>query len=187
MRDRILSYLASGIKPVQVATIVGCSPGYISQLVATEDFQAELNALVLSKPAEAEETDLDNKYVSLEHAILKSIDSAIVGAELPALTRALEVVAKRQDMRFARKHPSLQHVNPLGGTNIAFITVALPAHAVPHPVIELNSQKEILSINQKSLAPMNSESVRELFTKMATDKQAAIANVIVEEAAMRDF
>ena len=173
MRERILHYLASGIKPAQIATIVGCSPAYISQLLKTEEFQKELEDMLLQKPADAEETDLDNKYVSLEHQILKQIDLALVDAELPALTRALEVVAKRQDMRFSRKHPI--QTTAFGGLNVQVVTLNLPAHAIPSPIIELNSKGEILAINNQNLAPMSSEGVKNLFSQIVEAKKAVPA------------
>lgn len=176
MRNRILNYLASGIKAAQVATIVGVSPGYISQLLKEESFKEELEALVLTKPADAEETDLDNKYVSLEHSILRGIEEAIPGAELPALARILDSVTKRQDMRFQRKFPS----NPLGGAgvNVQVVQISLPAHSIPRePVVELNSQGEILAIDNKSLAPMTAESVKALFATMTQKKEQQYAEL----------
>ena len=186
MRNRILSYLSSGIKPAQVATIVGCSPGYISVLLKEEAFITELNDRVLQKPEDAEEKDLDNKYISLEHNILKQVEDAIIGAELPALTRALEVVSKRQDLRMQRKMP-VQHANALGTANFQFITVSLPNHALPPPVILLNEQKEILAINSKSLAPMSSDSVKGLFETIREKKQEMILELMRNPIPLADF
>lgn len=176
MRNRILNYLASGIKPAQVATIVGVSPGYLSQLLKDDAFKEELELLVLQKPADAEETDLDNKYISLEHQILRGIEEAIPGSELPALARILDSVTKRQDMRFQRKHPVQ---NPFGnGVNVQVVQISLPAHSIPHdPVVELNSQGEILAINNKPLAPMSSDSVKNLFAKMQERKEQQYAEL----------
>lgn len=164
MRERILNYLSSGIKPAQVATIVGCSPAYIAQLVKDSNFQEELAAAIADKPAAAEEIDLDNKYVSLEHQILRSIEEALPGAELPALGRILDAVTKRQDMRAGRKNPtSSTQFGPIG---VQIVQLQLPAHALPAPVIELSANKEILSINSKNLAPMSSDAVKNLFSAL---------------------
>lgn len=163
MRDRILNYLSSGIKPAQVATIVGCSPAYIAQLVKDPEFQVELATHIADKPAIAEETDLDNKYVSLEHQILRSIEEALPGSELPALGRILDAVTKRQDMRAGRKNP-IAAVSPYGAIGIQIVQLQLPEHAIRQPVIELSSNKEILSINAKNLAPMASDAVKNLFS-----------------------
>lgn len=173
MRNRILNYLASGIKPAQVATIVGCSPGYISVLLKDDSFRLELEAKVIDSPENKEEKDLDNKYISLEHNILRQVEDAIVGAELPALVRALEVVAKRQDLRLTRKYPAAQQPNALGTSTNLFVTVSLPSHALPPPLIELNEQKEILAINNKTLAPMSSDSVKGLFDRIKQQKAEA--------------
>lgn len=176
MRNRILNYLASGIKPVQVATIVGVSPGYISQLLKEEAFKEELELLVLQKPSDAEETDLDNKYVSLEHSILRGIEEAIPGSELPALARILDSVTRRQEARFQRKHPAQ---NPFGGGgNVTVVQISLPAHSIPaEPVVEINQQGEILAINNKPLAPMSSDSVKNLFAAMTEKREQQYAEL----------
>lgn len=181
MKNRILHYLSSGIAPAQVATIVGCSPSYISQLVKDPLFKQELEELILQKPADAEETDLDNKYTALEHQLVRSMNEALLGAELPAITRALEVVAKRRDMTFARKNPVPTTV--FGALNVQMVSLNLPAHALPAPIIELNSQKEIISINNNNLAPMSSDNVKNLFTRMAEQKLSSPVAV----AALADF
>lgn len=163
MRERILNYLSSGIKPAQVATIVGCSPAYISQLVKDSGFQEELAALIADKPALAEEIDLDNKYVSLEHQILRSIEEALPGAELPALGRILDAVTKRQDMRAGRKNPIIASTQ-YGPIGVQIVQLQLPEHVLRQPVIELSSNKEIISIDSRNLAPMASDAVKNLFS-----------------------
>ena len=162
MKDKILSYLASGLKASEVASILGCNPSYISNLMKDELFLKELEDIKVNQPANAEEVTVDNRYLSLETQILKRMSEAILDAELPAMTRALEVVAKVRDMRFQRKNPAL--TNPLGsGGNYTIVNLTLPVHALPPATIELNTQKEILSLNGKAMAPMSSDSVKGLF------------------------
>lgn len=171
MKNRILDYLAAGVKPAQAASIVGCSPGYVSQLCKEESFRKELEERIKSKPADAAETDIDTKYQSLEHSLLRAMEDALPGAELPAITRALETVARVRTMKFAQRNP-IQMTNPLGPTNLTVISVSLPAHALPPPAIEVNSQGEILAINHKPLAPLSSDNVKNLFEQMRLVKQA---------------
>lgn len=166
MKERILNYLAAGLSPVKAASIVGCSPSYVSQLCKDAGFQAELEQKILNKPEDAAENDIDTKYQSLEHTVLKAMEDAVIGAELPALTRALEVISKTRDMKFQRKNP--QQVNPLGITNLNVISVSLPAHALQQPTVEMNSQGEILAINNRALAPMSSDGVKNLFEQIRT-------------------
>lgn len=183
MRERILNYLSSGIKPQQVATIVGCSPAYISQLLKDSSFTEELQKSIADKPAEAEELDLDNKYVSLEHQILRGIEEALPGAELPALARILDAVTKRQDLRLSRKNPI--QATQFGPIGVQIVQLQLPSHALPAPIIELSDKKEILSINAKNLAPMSSDAVKNLFSALKNPPalEIAINKLEIENAA----
>ena len=72
--ERITTLLASGLKPSNVASIVGCSPARISQLSADPHFQN----LLAAKVAEAEESDVEEKtitakYIAAEHILLNQI------------------------------------------------------------------------------------------------------------------
>lgn len=173
MKDQIIHYLASGVKPAQVATIVGCTPGYISQLLGDTEFKEKLSAAIADQPANAVEAKLDAKFESLEHSIVARMQDSLVDAELPALTKALHTVALVQDMKAKRKLPALA---PTGGMTINYVTVALPAQfAVASPVIEMNTQKEILSIDNQPLAPMSTEGVRGLFAQLRQKRETANA------------
>lgn len=171
MKDKILSYLASGLKASEVASILGCNPSYISNLLKDELFCKELEEIKINQPVDSEEITIDNKYLSLETQILKGMADAIIGAELPAMTRALEVVAKVRDSRYQRKNPIA--INALGTSTYNIVNLTLPVHALPPAAIELNSQGEILALNGKAMAPMSSDSVKGLFDTMIKTKQLA--------------
>lgn len=170
MKDQILHYLSNNIKPAQVATIVGCTPAYISQLLADEDFRAKLTAKLADQPVDAIEQKLDVKYESMEHAILARMEASLMDAELPALTKALHTVALVQDLKHKRKTPT--PMQPGNVTNIQLVTLSLPEQVrLAAPVVDMNSQNEILSIDNKPLAPMNSEGVKGLFAKLREKKE----------------
>lgn len=166
MKNRILNYLANGLKPAEVATIVGCTPAYISQLLATDDFKTELQARLSDQPEDAGEVRLDVRYEGLEHKLLTAMETSLVDAELPAITRALEVISKRQMQSKQIKNPGL------GVTQVTMVSLTLPAHAVHSkaPTVQLNSQQEVISIEGMSLAPMASSSVKDLFSTLASRK-----------------
>lgn len=168
MKNRILNYLANGLKPAEVATIVGCTPAYISQLLATDEFKTELQARLSDQPEDAGEVRLDVRYEGLEHKLLTAMETSLVDAELPAITRALEVVYKRQMANKQVKNPGLV------GAQITMVSLTLPAHAVNQriPTVQLNSQQEVISIEGMSLAPMASSSVKDLFSSLASRNQA---------------
>lgn len=174
MKDRIKKLMGNGLKASEVATIVGCSPGYISQLLKDESFLKEVEAALLeNQQGDSEEEHLVKRYERIEHRILNKMEDAMEGAELPQLTRALETIGKRKDEM--RKPHGLSPSNPLGagtvnnGTvNLHITQIALPAHAIKSitPVIEMNSNNEIISINNKPLAPMSSSAVKNIFEQM---------------------
>lgn len=170
MKERIKTYLASGLKPAQICSIVGCSPAYISQLWADEKFRAETEALMADSGDKVDEK-LDIKYESAEHQILDAMQDAITGASFSELSRGLETIAKVRDMKANRKNPIVQ---PGGGNNFTLVQLTLPAHAIPaQPNVVLNAQSEIIAINDKPLAPLSADGVKSLFQTMKEKKQAA--------------
>lgn len=178
--DRITTLLASGIKPAQVASIVGISPARISQL-AKENI--EFQNLLASKEAEAREKDIEEialsgKYHAAEHALLDQVLAMAPVAELRDVTAALRVVAERQDKAHIRKNP-IQQSQP---TLQQVIQISIPVHALPE--VSLTKEREIIAINERSLAPLTSEGVTTLFSNMKKEKENDAANILIESEAL---
>lgn len=181
MKDRILAYLGDGLNAAQTATILGCSPSYISQLLKNEDFKAQVVAKLSENQKPADEL-LETRYESLEHSIIKEMSNAVVGAELPHLTKALDSVTRARDLKHKRKNPSQS-----GATLVNVVSISLPQHAIAHspPVIEVSDKGEVLAINNQVLAPMSSKGVEALFAKLSPQKGApngSLANAEFEAA-----
>lgn len=162
--DRIINLLASGLKPAQVATIVGCSPARLSQLAQEEDFKLALAAKTeeLSK-SDIEEISLNAKYHAAEVALINQVLNIAPMSELRDATAALRVIGERQDKRKLIVNPV-----PVGDRVILnqVIQLNLPNHATPE--LFLSSSKEVLAINDKQLTPMSSEGVTSLFKSLNT-------------------
>lgn len=165
-KERAASYLASGCSQGQVASIMGCSPGYIVSLLKEEGFQK----LVEQKKAqndgseEKEQESIQSKYTGLEHQLIKAMGDALGNAELPAITRALEVVATRQEKAAVRRLPAGHPANGQRVGNTVVVQLMLPGHAIPQqPVVEYNGKNEVVAIDGKSMAPMSSNAVEKLF------------------------
>jgi len=179
MKDKILNYLANGLTASQVATLVGCSPGYISQLLATPEFKIELKARILDNPVTPDDK-LDDKYTAAEHSLISAVVDAIPGAELPAISRALETVAKIRHDRYTRKNPT--PTGPLVSMN--FVQLTLPNHAIREaPVIHMNEKSEIIAINNKPMAPLASDAVKNLFERMKSKVAIAVGNDFIDSPA----
>jgi hypothetical protein len=180
MKDKILNYLAAGLRPSQVASLVGCSPGYISQLAGEEEFKEQLRAKMLDSIEPVEET-MDKRYQGLESDLINAMRDTIPNSELPAITRALEVVSRIRSDTYQRKNPLPQQ----GTTNVHIVQLTLPAHAIPAaPVIQMSSNGEILAINEQLLAPLSSDGVKDLFTRIKERRIAASTASGVIDAAM---
>lgn len=174
MKERILDYLAAGIKPVQVCSIVGVTPAYISQLLANEDFKKELEERIQNQPEDAKETALDTKYDAIEHSILNAVQNSLANAELPALTAALRVVGERQEKMKQRRNPVLQ--NP---AQVNLIQLTLPTRYIQQaPTIQMNEQQEVIAVGDAVLAPMSADGVRAMFTRLRKGPENDPANTL---------
>lgn len=159
--ERIASLLATGIPHTSVATIVGISPGRVSQLLKEESFQtllAEKQTEVAEK--DTEETNLSAKYLEAEHILLKQVIEMAPVSELRDVTAALRVVAERQEKAKTRTTPILQQ-SPVYNT---IVQLGLPAHAVPE--LSFGQNREVTAIENRNLAPLGSAGVLGLFNAM---------------------
>ena len=165
--DRITSLLASGLKPAQVATIIGVTPARISQLLSQEGFQLSLQAkLAVQEKEDVEEQAISAKYNAAEHALVNQVIEMAPTAELRDVTAALRVVAERQEKMKTRT--SVQA--PILHQQLTVVSVNLPAHALRIPEVHLNPAKEVVAIGEQQLAPMTSTAVTGLFTKLSKKK-----------------
>jgi len=185
--DRITSLLASGLKPAQVATIIGVTPARISQLLSQEGFQLSLQAkLAVQEKEDVEEQAISAKYNAAEHALVNQVIEMAPTAELRDVTAALRVVAERQEKMKTRT--SVQA--PILHQQLTVVSVNLPAHALRIPEVHLNPAKEVVAIGEQQLAPMTSTAVTDLFTKLSKKKgedhvlQASTRNT--KESAIED-
>lgn len=159
--NRIATLLASGLNSAQVSSIVNLSPSRISQVTASEEFKTlYAEKREESSKKDVEETAITAKYLSAEHALIDQVLSMAPSSELRDVTAALRVVAERQEKVAARKNP----IHAATIVNQMAITLQLPAHALPE--ISFNNAREVIAINEQTLAPLSSSAVTSLFTAM---------------------
>ena len=165
---RIASLLAKGASSAQISSIVGLSPGRISQLTSTPEFQLLLSIKQEeNKQEDIEETTLSVKYASAEHALLKQIMDLAPAAELRDAVAALKVVSERQEKMKQRVAPSA----PSSGTTQLIVAINLPSHVLPRQAIQLSSTNEVISIGDRELAPLPSATVKELFASISPSEK----------------
>lgn len=161
--DRIATLLSTGLLPSQVATIVGLSPGRISQIMKEPSFElllAEKQASVSEK--DIEEESISAKYSAAEHALIKQVMEMAPVSELRDVTAALRVVGDRQEKMKLRLTPQTAQQTQ----NLTIVSITLPNHVLTAPKIQQNSQREIIALDGQTLAPLNSDAVTKLFRSM---------------------
>jgi hypothetical protein len=177
LRERIKNLIISGLKPSEIVSIVGCSPSYISQLLADTEFKEAVQAGVIASAEKNTEAEhLDKRYETVEHRLLSAIEDKIPEASMGEVVRAVEAINKRKDDSYKRKNP----VTPGPAIQLNVVSLALPAQALKtlvQPVVQLNSQNEIVAIEGRHLAPMSAEGVKNLFAEIKREEQKVVAEL----------
>lgn len=167
-KTRVAALIATGLKDIQVASIIGCSPARISQLRTESDFQLLLTeAEVDNSKKDIEQVALSAKYLNAEHALVDQIMAMAATAEMSEAVSALRVISQRQ----IENRKVSQPVPQQGGntTNVTFLQ--LPTHIVGQlqmPNIEITPGQEVISVGGRNLAPLSSSAVTNLFKRMSS-------------------
>jgi hypothetical protein len=152
---RILELLGSGVQPVQVASAVGCSESYISQLLSDDEFaravaQKRYDLLVA-------ESGRDRAYDHIEDQLLEKLKAA-----LPFITKTGEILASIKVINGAKRRGAAT----LGGaaSNNTVIQLVLPTKTKARFTVGSNGQ--VLEVSSgagsQSLLTVQSSSVSRL-------------------------
>lgn len=140
IQDQALEMLAQGISPVQVATAIGVTESYVSQLMGDEDFRASLDEhrVAISK----ENLAFDAQLERTEKGYLDRIEEKQKFANLQQSLQAFKILNSAR----RRKDGVLinQQVN-IG----AVVNISLPQFAVPSYVV--NAKNEIIEVEGKTM------------------------------------
>lgn len=166
MLDAIVTYLLAGVPDAEVASIIGCSPKFVEQVKARPDYPAIVSRCEERTATETKNAEREKKYDSLEDHVLSMAREQSQFADFRDLTRMMETLIKRKQ----QPPPGMMVVNGSlnNNTNIDMrhqqVVLQMPQAAIPE--IRLNGQREVIGIGSTSLAPMDSFSVRKLFSSM---------------------
>lgn len=150
-KPEILSMLADGLSPVQVATTLGVSESYISQLMGDEDFAAELE----SKRTEVAAADIayDNQIDRVEGTFLDRIESKAPLANLQQSLQAFAVLNKAK----RRKDTAISRGTPQAGT---VVNLQLNINLIPQYL--MNGKNEIVEVEGKSMVSATPKKLDEI-------------------------
>lgn len=195
-QERIATFLSQGLKASQVASIVGCTSAYLSQLLGKDgeltEEQTAFRAHIKAKQEQSygaggttEDEIVTAKYLGLEHKLIQQVEQTMQYAEFPQLVAALRVVGERQEKRAARQNMKmLAEQGAFKPQQI--VNISLPSHALPE--YQVSGQNEIVSVGGRAMAPLSSSAVKNLFSakrdgqKMVTQGEVVGAEVLPSEA-----
>lgn len=159
--ERIAQLLVNGMQPSLVASVVGVTKSFVSQLLADPDFQEALKELSVKNnetPISSESQLLNDKLAGLAHSsidqLLTQISSGMVGARELILT--LNTVNTIQEANFKREamKKGLNGAGLSGGDSITYKMVEITMPAICAPDLLIGPNSEIISIGNRSTAPM---------------------------------
>lgn len=176
LKGKIQHYLVQGYRPSEVASMAGCSPAYVSQLLADANFKKQVEERMLEGSSKPEDEQLDEKMEAFEHAAIAALKNNLPEASFRDTLAALDKVSAIRDKRKQAK-------NPIPSTQVGIAIINLPSQhlgALQAPAVQMNSQREIVQIGGTNLAPLSGQGVKDLFAKLREHKnvQATIAHEI---------
>lgn len=170
--SRILDLLGQGLDPSVVASAIGVTPSFVSQLLSKAEFAeevAERRFLTLSK-----HTERDNRYDTLEDKLLDKLENC-----LPYMHKPMEIVAAITRINAAKRRgasapQSLQTQSPV-------IPLILPIQIIQQ--FQLNGNGQVVKAGSQDLTTAQPGQLKDMLTsiqntpKLAAPPQEVIENV----------
>lgn len=144
MRDQILKLLGNGLSPTLVATTVGCTPAYISQLMQEDEFALEVAKRRCANFEQA--ADRDAKYDKLEDALLSKLEDI-----LHLMMKPRDILDALTRINAAKRRGTVAVPNA-DDVKTTIINLHLPSIALQ--AFQLNGQSEVVQVGERELVNM---------------------------------
>jgi hypothetical protein len=153
--SRALTLLGQGLDPSVVASAIGCTPSYISQLLSDPEFAnqvAELRFHSLAKHSER-----DNAYDDIEDKLLEKLKNC-----LPFMMRPMEVLAAIKVINAAKRRSSdtpasLQQKSPV-------IQLVLPTQIIQQ--FQLNGTNQVIRAGEQELVTAQASQLKNMLNSI---------------------
>ena len=157
--ERAIHFLSLGVRPGQVASILGVSPGRISQLLSQPEVKEKLDALAVSMNSQdVDKQRIEAKELAAKDSLLDSITARREEATFMELARAYDIICRAESYR---KNPL-----PMPGAQIfngTVVQIAMPIQGLKALDIQVTKAGEIIAVGDRELAPMSATGVMNLF------------------------
>lgn len=152
-KDQVREMLAQGVPAANVATALGISESYISQLQASEDFRADVDAA--RGQAAPADVAYDRKLDSIEEQFLDRIESRAAFANLQQSMQGFKLL---NGARRRRDHAVLAGTK----TPAVVVNITLPASILPKYM--LNQQNEIVEVEGQTMVSATPKSLEAIIS-----------------------
>lgn len=182
MKEKIKELLGLNIPANVVASAVGCDPSYPAQLMAEEEFAAEVITLRIA--ATAAHAARDKKYDSIEDSLVGKLEEMLDSGGL-YFTKPIEVLAAIKVINSAKRRTSTAE---LAGntTNNSYINLQLPENSEFAARFVLNSQNQVVEIAGRSLATMSAKGVLTKMEELAKNRVSPTPRHVLEHQKDQD-
>lgn len=173
-RDRAILLLGQGLGQSTVASTLGVTPSWISQLLAESAVSEEVSRLRSIKVESV--LAADDAVETLEAKALK-----LLGEKMQFARSPMELASIFKTLNGAkRKMPTVGPDSDSGSAQQ--ITITLPAAIKGSINIQLNAQNQVVDIGGQTMAPLPSRALPELAASLAT-KKLPMAQDVIDKAA----
>lgn len=150
--QKILDLLGSGLPEGTVASAVGCTPAYISQLLSEPEFRSQvLEKRVVALQAQSKR---DGRYDALEDRLLERLEEI-----LPFMSRSAEVTRAMQVVNAAKRRGSSID-QPAQLENTRQVILNMPVSVINQ--FALSASREVIEVNGKPMVSATSQQLKNM-------------------------
>lgn len=155
---RILSQLSAGANQREAAAACGVTEGFVSQLMAEEDFKAQLKKKF--EEATLRAIEIDQNYEEIEHKATEQLRKLIPLLHSPAELLKVALGANSAKRKLA---PAVGKPPEDGNGAGRVLKIILPQVIVNNYVV--NPNNEVVAVGERTLTTLNSASITGLMNK----------------------
>lgn len=185
---RALELLGSGVPQESVASALGVTPSYISQLLSDEDFASKVVSLKYN--ALTKHTERDAKYDALEDTLLTKLDKAV-----PLILRPLDIMRALKTVNEAKRRGTDSKESIIAQQNIVEIT--MPTQIVQQFTTNIKNQviiaggQDLTTIQsgdlRKRVEVESVEIIEEPRSNQTSHKTKELPNPVIESNTILDL
>lgn len=170
-KNKAIELLSLGLAPGQVASVIGVSPGRISQLLADPAVKDQIALKELeNSDKNAEDMRVEAKIMAVKNNLLDHLTRRADEASFMEIARAFEIVSRAEALK---KNPL-----PLAGTQIfngMTVQISMPQRSLTQE-IQITNDREVIAIGNRALAPLPARQVTELFGRLRNEPESLLGS-----------